>query len=70
MLSILLYTSTDNIAMERWLWLIAGLLFLFLCVAIYRQWKAGRVLRTELKEIDSIKQNNIEDIIKEGLRRL
>lgn len=60
MLSILLYTSTDNIAMERWLWLIAGLLFLFLCVAIYRQWKAGRVLRTELKEIDSIKQNNIE----------
>ena len=60
MMTILLYTSTENIAMELWLWMIAGLLFLLLCMAIYRQWKAGRTLKSELKEINSVKQNNIE----------
>lgn len=60
MMSILLYSSTDNTALERWLWLIAGLLFVLLCVAIYRQWRAGRMLKSELHEIDAIKQNNIE----------
>ena len=60
MISILLYTSTDNTALERWLWLIAGLLFVLLCIAIYRQWQAGRMLKSELHEIDAIKQNNIE----------
>ena len=60
MISILLYTSTDNTALERWLWLIAGLLFVLLCIAIYRQWQAGLMLKSELHEIDAIKQNNIE----------
>ena len=60
MMSILLYTSADNTSLERWLWLIAGILFLLLCMAIFRQWKAGRKLRGELKEISTVKQNNIE----------
>ncbi len=60
MMSILLYTSADNTSLERWLWLIAGILFLLLCIAIYRQWKAGKMLRSELQEISNIKQNNIE----------
>jgi len=60
MKSILLYTGTESTALEIWLWLIAGLLFLLLCMAIYRQWKAGRILRSELREINSVKQNNIE----------
>ena len=42
------------------IWIGGGILFLFLCYGIFRQWKTGKKLTRELVEIDKIRQNNIE----------
>ena len=60
MASILLYTSILSAKSVLLIWIVGGLLFLFLCYAIYRQWRAGKKLQQELIEIDKVRQNNIE----------
>jgi len=58
--SILLNTpflSTQSVLL---IWIGGGILFLFFCIQIYRQWKTGKILQEELTEIDAIRQNNIE----------
>jgi signal transduction histidine kinase len=60
MVSILLYTSGFSGGSVGWAWVGGGLLFLLLCLAIYRQWQDGKQLQDELDELDKVKQNNIE----------
>lgn len=60
MTSILLNTSFFSSQSVLWIWVVGGLLFLFLCYGIYHQWRKGKKLRQELMEIDKIRQNNIE----------
>ena len=60
MTSILLYTSIFSANSVLLIWIGGGILFLFLCYGIYRQWKTGKSLKKELIEIDKVRQNNIE----------
>ena len=60
MTSILLYTSIFSANSVLLIWIGGGILFLFLCYGIYRQWKTGKSLKRELIEIDKVRQNNIE----------
>ena len=60
MVSILLYTSFFSTQSVFLIWIVGGLLFLFLCYGIYHQWKAGKKLHQELIEIEKVRQNNIE----------
>ena len=60
MISILLYTSVFGIQSVFFVWFGGLVLFLLLCYGIFRQWRKGRTLKQELKEIDKVRQNNIE----------
>ena len=57
---ILLFSLFSGSRSVLWIWIVGVVLLLLLCFGIYRQWKAGSSLRSELKEIDKIRQNNIE----------
>ena len=58
--SILLNTPFLSTRSVMLIWIGGGILFLFFCILIYRQWKIGKRLQEELTEIDAIRQNNIE----------
>ena len=60
MISILLYTSVFGIQSVFFVWFGGLVLFLLLCYGIFRQVKKGRQLRRELREIEQVRQNNIE----------
>ena len=57
---ILLYTGVLSGSYITWLWAGGAVLFLLLCYAIYRQWRQGEQLKSELAELDLVRQNNIE----------
>lgn len=56
----LLLTSPLNSLSVLWIWIVGGLVMLFLVFNIFRLWKKGKTLRQELEEIDRIKHNNVE----------
>ena len=58
--SILLYTSGIASSSVAWIWVGGGILFLLLCLSIYRQWREGRRLTAELAEMEKVRQNDIE----------
>lgn len=60
MLSLLLYTQTENNYLIPVLWIIGGIVFLVLFVMIFVQKLTGKRIKRELAELDKVKQNTIE----------
>lgn len=57
---ILLNTTVFGPQFVQLFWLVGAFLFVLLCYGIFRQVKKGRLLRRELREIEQVRQNNIE----------
>ena len=57
---ILLNTTVFGPQFVQLFWLVGAFLFVLLCYGIFRQVKKGRQLRRELREIEQVRQNNIE----------
>ena len=57
---ILLNTAVFGPQFVQLFWLVGAFLFVLLCYGIFRQVKKGRQLRRELREIEQVRQNNIE----------
>lgn len=57
---ILLNTTVFGPQFVQLFWLVGAFLFVLLCYGIFRQMKKGRQLRRELREIEQVRQNNIE----------
>ena len=60
MIEMLLYALPKLFSSVQIVWLIGGVLFVVLCLMIIRQRKQGRLLRSELAELDKMLQNNVE----------
>lgn len=57
---ILLNTTVFGPQFVQLFWFVGAFLFVLLCYGIFRQVKKGRQLRRELREIEQVRQNNIE----------
>ena len=60
MLSLLLYTQTENKYLIPMLWIFGIVIFLALLILLFIQHRAGSRLKRELTELDKVKQGNIE----------
>lgn len=60
MTKILLLDAMGFLSSVQTLWAVAGLIFILLCVLIFRQRRQGRLLRKELAELDKLGQANVE----------
>lgn len=60
MVSLLLYTHTENPLSVYLLWGVAVLVLLLLIIFAFTQRRTGKILKNELDELDKVRQNNIE----------
>lgn len=60
MVSLLLYTHTENPLSVYLMWGVALLVLVLLIIFAFTQRRTGKVLKKELDELDKVRQNNIE----------
>ena len=60
MYSLLLYTQSENQYLVPMLWAVGIVVFIVLIILIFVQRRTGSRIKSELAELDKVKQNNIE----------
>lgn len=60
MTNILLFGFMDTVSLVQVMWILGGVVFVSLCILIYRQKVLGARLRNELEEIGKMSQHNVE----------